>query len=160
MADGMNRVFLFGNLGADPELRTTQSGTAVLKLRMATTERYLDANKTWQDRTEWHSVVVWGKRGEALHRFLTKGSKIAIEGGLRTSSYEDKEGTKRYKTEIHATNVCLAGGGDRDRGARSDEAPAPRQQQTRAPAAPPDDFTPDGDSFGYGGPDGTEDVPF
>src|SRR5258708_11172260 len=110
MAEGLNRVMLLGNLGADPELRYTQSGSAVLNMRLATTESYLDRNKVRQERTDWHSVVLWGKRGEALAKFLTKGSTVFIEGGLRTSSYDDKEGKKRYKTEVHATNLILAGG--------------------------------------------------
>lgn len=110
MADGLNRVMLLGNLGADPELRMTPSGQAVLKLRLATSESYLDRNKVRQERTEWHSVVVWGKRAEALNKILTKGSRIFIEGGLRTSSYDDKEGHKRYKTEVVATEIILAGG--------------------------------------------------
>jgi single-strand DNA-binding protein len=109
MAEGLNRVMLLGNLGADPELRYTQAGKAVLNMRLATTESYLDANKVRQERTDWHNVVLWGKRGEALAKFLTKGSTIFVEGGLRTSSYDDKEGHKRYKTEVHATNIILAG---------------------------------------------------
>src|SRR3954454_5933988 len=111
MADGLNRVMLLGNLGADPELRFTQSGQAVLNMRLATTESYLDKNKVRQERTDWHNIVLWGKRGEALAKFLTKGTTIFVEGGLRTSSYDDKEGTKRYKTEVHATNIILAGRG-------------------------------------------------
>jgi single-strand DNA-binding protein len=111
MAEGLNRVMLLGNLGADPELRFTQSGQAVLNMRLATTESYLDRNKVRQERTDWHNVVLWGKRGEALAKFLTKGTTIFVEGGLRTSSYDDKEGNKRYKTEIHATNIVLAGRG-------------------------------------------------
>src|SRR4051812_34186353 len=111
MADGLNRVMLLGNLGADPELRMTNGGQAVLKLRLATSETYLDRNKVRQERTEWHSVVVWGKRAEALAKFLAKGSRIFIEGGLRTSSYDDKDGNKRYKTEIVAQNIILSGGG-------------------------------------------------
>src|SRR6266513_88953 len=111
MADGLNRVMLLGNLGADPELKMTSGGQAVLKMRLATTESYLDRNKVRQERTEWHSVVLWGKRAEALSRFLSKGSKLMIEGSLRTSSYDDKEGNKRYKTEVVASNIILAGRG-------------------------------------------------
>lgn len=110
MADGLNRVMLLGNLGADPELRMTPNGQAVLKLRLATSESYLDRNKVRQERTEWHSVVVWGKRAEALNKILSKGSRIFVEGGLRTSSYDDREGNKRYRTEIVASNLLLAGG--------------------------------------------------
>lgn len=109
MADGLNRVMLLGNLGADPELKVTQGGQAVLKLRLATTESYLDRNNSRQERTEWHSVTLWGKRAEALAKFLTKGHRVFVEGGLRTSSYE-KDGEKRYRTEVNATNVILCGG--------------------------------------------------
>lgn len=111
MAEGLNRVLLLGNLGADPELRMTNGGQAVLKMRLATSETYLDRNRQRQERTEWHNVVVWGKRAEALGKFLTKGSRLFIEGGLRTSSYEDRDGNKRYRTEVVATNVILSGGG-------------------------------------------------
>lgn len=147
MAEGLNRVMLFGNLGADPEYRTTQSGTGVLKLRVATTERYKDTSGEWKDRTEWHRVTVWGKRGEALSRILAKGSTIFVEGSLRTSSYE-KDGEKRYTTEINATSVLLGGrGGEGGQGARS---------ETRAPARA-DDAPPD--AFGYGAQN-EEDIPF
>jgi single-strand DNA-binding protein len=113
---------LLGNLGADPELRHTTGGNAVLKLRIATSESYLDKNKVRQDRTEWHTVVVWGKRGESLARILSKGSRLFIEGGLRTSSYDDKDGNKRYKTEIVATNIILGGKGEtRDNGPKAAE---------------------------------------
>src|SRR6478752_7154886 len=111
MAEGLNRVMLLGNLGADPELKMTSGGQSVLKLRLATSETYLDKNRGRQERTEWHSVVVWGKRAEALSKFLTKGSRLFIEGGLRTSSYDDRDANKRYKTEVVATNVILSGGG-------------------------------------------------
>ena len=109
MAEGLNKVLLLGNLGADPELRITPGGQAVLKLRLATTESYLDKNNVRQERTEWHSVTVWGKRGEALAKILSKGSRVFIEGSLRTSSYE-KDGEKRYRTETVAHNLILAGG--------------------------------------------------
>ena len=109
MADGLNRVMLLGNLGADPELRFTQGGQAVLNMRLATTESYLDKDKVRRERTDWHNVVVWGKRGEALAKILTKGSSVFIEGSLRTSSYDNKEGQKVYKTEINANNILLTG---------------------------------------------------
>ncbi|MBN2193159.1 MAG: single-stranded DNA-binding protein [Polyangiaceae bacterium] len=111
MAEGLNRVMLMGNLGADPELKMTSGGQAVLKMRLATSETYLDRNRVRQERTEWHNVVVWGKRAEALGKFLTKGSRLFVEGGLRTTSYEDRDGNKRYRTEIVANNIILAGGG-------------------------------------------------
>jgi single-strand DNA-binding protein len=119
MADGLNRVMLFGNLGADPELRVTPSGQSILKLRLATTESYLDRNNARQERTDWHSVTVWGKRGEALSKILAKGSSIFIEGRIQTSSYE-KNGEKRYRTDIVANNIILAGrgrGGGAEQGA-------------------------------------------
>ncbi|NRA32879.1 MAG: single-stranded DNA-binding protein [Polyangiaceae bacterium] len=109
MADGLNRVMLLGNLGADPELRVTGGGQSVLKMRLATSESYLDRNRTRQTKTEWHNVVVWGKRAEALGKFLAKGSRLFIEGGLRTSSYDDRDGNKRYRTEIVANNIILSG---------------------------------------------------
>ena len=111
MAEGLNRVILLGNLGADPELRMTGGGTAVLKLRLATSESYLDRNKQRQERTEWHRVVVWGRRAEGLGKVLGKGDRILVEGSLRTSSYDDKEGNKRYTTEVIANNIVLSGGG-------------------------------------------------
>ena len=106
MSEGMNRVMLLGNLGADPELRYTPAGQAVLNIRLATNESFLDRNKVSQSRTEWHSVVVWGARAEALARILGKGMCLLIEGWLRTSSYE-KDGVKRYKTEVVAKEVCF-----------------------------------------------------
>ena len=110
MAEGLNRVMLLGNLGADPELQVTPGGQAVLKLRLATNETYLDRNNVRQERTEWHRVTLWGKRGEALGKFLTKGDRLFVEGRLQTSSYE-KNGEKRYSTEVVANNIILSGGG-------------------------------------------------
>lgn len=152
MADGLNRVMLLGNLGADPELRYTQGGQAVLNCRLATTESYLDKDKVRRERTDWHSVVIWGKRGEALSRILAKGSSVFIEGGIRTSSYDDKEGVKRYKTEIVASNVVLAGGKRRE-GEEGGASSTPRGVGGAAP--PADDF---GGDFGGVVPDG--DIPF
>ncbi len=126
MAEGLNRVLLLGNLGADPELKTTQGGTAVLKIRLATAERYQDKAGDWQDRTEWHSVVVWGKRAEGLAKVLAKGSSIFVEGSLHTSSYEDRDGNKKYKTEIVAQRVILGSKpSGQSRAPESSDAPAP-----------------------------------
>lgn len=111
MAEGLNRVMLLGNLGADPELRQTGGGQSVLKLRLATSETYVDKNRERQERTEWHNVVIWGKRAEALAKILTKGSRIFIEGGLRTSTYDDRDGNKRYRTEVVSSNILLQGNG-------------------------------------------------
>lgn len=162
MAEGLNKVMLLGNLGADPELRMTPNGQAVLKLRLATSESYMDRNRQRQERTEWHSVVIWGKRAEALSRILAKGSRIFIEGGLRTSSYDDRDGNKRYRTEIVASNVLLqgrgGGGGSRD----SYDAPAPGDyggggggSDYGAPSAPPAS-----QDSAMGPPPDDDDIPF
>jgi single-strand DNA-binding protein len=111
MAEGLNKVILIGNLGMDPELKYTQGGGAVLRLRMATTETYVDKNKQRQERVEWHTVVVWGNRAEALNKILAKGRSIGVEGRLQTRQWEDKDGGKRSTTEVVATNVLLLGGG-------------------------------------------------
>jgi single-strand DNA-binding protein len=107
--NGMNRVILLGNLGTDPELRYTAAGIAVLNLRLATNESFFDKNKEPQERTEWHSIVVWGTRAEALSKTLNKGACVLVEGGLRTSSFEKDGGGRRYKTEVYAREVVLVG---------------------------------------------------
>jgi single-strand DNA-binding protein len=155
MADGLNRVMLLGNLGADPELRMTSGGQAVLKMRLATTESYLDRNKARQERTDWHNVVLWGKRAEALSKFLSKGTRLFVEGSLRTSSYDDREGNKRYKTEVVANNIILSGGGGRG-GPRPAEGGHDDQEHGSPPAGAGGDAL---DSGGGGG-GGDDDIPF
>jgi single-strand DNA-binding protein len=118
----MNRTILIGYLGRDPELRYTQSSQAVLNIRMATTESYLNREKERQERTEWHTVVVWGKRAEALNRFLGKGDRICVEGRLQTHSWEANDGGKRYSTEIVATNIVLLGNGKSSNRVDDDDA--------------------------------------
>ena len=111
MAEGLNRVTLIGNLGADPELKYTQNGQAVLRLRLATSESFLNRSGERQQRTEWHTVIVWGKRGEALNNILSKGKSICVEGRIQYRQWEDKDGNKRNTTEINAQNIVLLGGG-------------------------------------------------
>ena len=153
MAEGLNRVMLFGNLGADPELRVTPGGQAILKLRLATNESYLDRNNVRQERTEWHRVTIWGRRAEALGKILQKGDSLFVEGRLQTSSYE-KNGEKRYSTEVVATNVVLPGRG-RGEGAREGAGPRASSQVAEAP---PDDFGDPGGSPQGGGAE--DDIPF
>lgn len=120
MANGLNRVMLMGNLCAEAELRTTNGGQAVLKLRLATNESYLDRDRQRKERVEYHSITVWGRRAEALSKFLQKGSRIFVEGSLHTSSYE-KDGQKRYSTEVVANNIILGGSGGGQRGERQEQ---------------------------------------
>ncbi len=121
MAEGLNRAILIGNLGMDPELKFTQGGQAVLRIRLATTESYMGKTGERQERTEWHTVTVWGKRAEALNKILSKGRTIWVEGRIQTRSWDDKDGNKRYATEINAQNIGLvgSGGGAGAGGARS-----------------------------------------
>jgi single-strand DNA-binding protein len=109
---GINKVILVGNLGADPEIRYTTSGTAVANLRLATTETYTDKNGERTEKTEWHRVVLWGKTAETASQYLTKGKQVYVEGRLQTRDWQDKDGTKRFSTEIHASNMIMLGRGD------------------------------------------------
>lgn len=105
-AEGVNRATLVGHLGQDPEIKTTPNGQAVMNLRLATTTSYLDKNNSRQERTDWHTVVVWGKRAESLAKILRKASRLYIEGRIQTRSYE-KDGAKHYVTDIVADQVIL-----------------------------------------------------
>ena len=113
MAKSVNKVILVGNLGKDPELKHTGSGTAVATMTVATNERYKDKNGEWQDRTEWHNVVLWQRLAEIAAEYLKKGRSVYIEGRLQTRAWEDKQGQKRYTTEIIASDLVLLGGGGR-----------------------------------------------
>jgi len=113
----------------------------VLHMRLATNETYLDKDKQRQTRTDWHNLVIWGKRGEALAKILAKGATIYAEGSMRTSSYDDREGNKRYKNEVIATNIILLG----NRGGHDGDAPAPRQESLPARGSAP------AQRGGYGG---------
>ena len=107
----VNKVILVGNLGRDAELRYTPGGAAVATLNMATTEVWNDKAGQRQEKTEWHRVVLWGKTAESLSEYLTKGKQVYVEGKLQTRQWDDKDGNKRYTTEIKGDRVVLLGGG-------------------------------------------------
>ncbi len=121
----VNKVILVGNLGRDAELRYTPGGAAVSTINMATTETWNDKAGQRQEKTEWHRVVLWGKQAESLTEYLTKGKQIYVEGRLQTRQWDDKDGNKRYTTEIRGDRIVLlsSGGGGRsmsiDRGGES-----------------------------------------
>ena len=115
----LNKAMLIGRLGQDPEVRYTQSNTAVATLNIATSERYKDSNGEYQERTEWHRVVAWGRLAEICQQYLTKGSQVYIEGPIQYRQWEDKEGQKRYTTEIKALQMIMLdskGGGGGNNG--------------------------------------------
>src|SRR4051812_2968492 len=114
----VNKVILVGNLGRDAELRYTPGGAAVATLNMATTEVWNDKGGQRQEKTEWHRVVLWGKTAESLNEYLTKGKQIYVEGRLQTRQWDDKDGNKRYTTEIRGDRIVLLGGGSGGGGAR------------------------------------------
>lgn len=107
---GVNKVIVVGNLGADPELRTTNSGGSVCELRIATNESWTDKQGQKQERTEWHKVTVWGKTGENCAKYLSKGRQVYVEGRLQTDKWQDKDGGDRYTTKIIAKDVQFLGG--------------------------------------------------
>lgn len=121
----INKVILIGNLGADPELRYTSGGSAVADLRVATSRRWTGKDGSTQEDTQWHRVVVWGKQAETCKEYLTKGRQIYVEGRLQTRQWEDRDGNKRYTTEVVAETVKFLGGGGRGAAAGAGEPPPP-----------------------------------
>jgi single-strand DNA-binding protein len=126
----VNKVILVGNLGRDAELRYTPAGAAVATLSLATTEVWNDKGGQRQEKTEWHRVVLWGKQAETLNEYLMKGKQIYVEGRLQTREWNDKDGNKRYTTEIRGDRVVLLGGGG---GGGRREAPARMPQESAEP---------------------------
>ena len=104
----VNKAIVVGRLGFDPELRTTGSGTSVVNVRMATTDRRKEGDE-WVDHTEWHSVTVWGRSAESVAKFCSKGKEIYVEGKIQTRKYTDKNGNERFSTEIVADNIRFLG---------------------------------------------------
>lgn len=144
----VNKVILLGNLGADPETRTTSGGSTVCNLRLATSERVKDGDGNWTERTEWHSVVVFGKTAEAVARYCAKGKTIYVEGRLQTRKWQDKTGADRYSTEVVAVDVRFVGGrgggeSDHERDERDDarrQPPVRNTGRTTTPPVPDDDI--------------------
>ncbi|MFN6944734.1 MAG: single-stranded DNA-binding protein [Cytophagaceae bacterium] len=129
---GVNKVILVGNLGRDPEIRAVDSGRKVANFSLATTESYKDRNGEKVDQTEWHNIVFWGPVVDVIERFLKKGSQVYIEGKLRTRSYDDKEGVKKYITEVMGQNMTLLGA---PRGSEMGSSPAASERTASSPAA-------------------------
>ena len=157
----LNRVQLIGNLGKDPEIKYTPSGTPVAKLAIATNERNKDKNGEWQDRTEWHNVVLWQRMAEIAGEYLKKGGKVYIEGRLQTRSWDDKQtNQKRYMTEVVASDMILLGsrgegapeGGGYSRGAAAGGGGNGFDQRTPEPEHAP--------AGAASGPITDEDIPF
>ncbi len=103
----VNKVILIGNLGKDPEIRTTPQGTSLARFSVATTTNWKDSSGARQERTEWHDVVAWEKLAQICGEYLHKGKMVYVEGSLQTRSWEDQDGKKRYKTEVKANNVVM-----------------------------------------------------
>ena len=142
MARGINKVILVGNLGADPDTRYMPSGKAVTNIRIATSESWKDRTTgDQQERTEWHTVVLFDKLGEIAAEYLRKGSQVYIEGSLRTRKWQDKEGKDRYSTEIVARDMQMLGG-RAGGGAGASAEPRPSRSaptEDRSSAPPPAD---------------------
>ena len=148
MADGLNKVILIGNLGKDPVYRVTSNNRAVAEFSLATSESWKGDDGNRQSHTEWHKIVVWGPAANAVRDSLKKGSKVYVEGSLRTRKWTDKEGKDRYTTEIQSSRVLFLSGraGDGGPGARGYDGPET-------------DFG-GGDNFGGGGAAPDDDIPF
>jgi single-strand DNA-binding protein len=154
MARSVNKVTLLGNVGKDPEIRSTAGGTMVANLTLATSDRQKDAQGTWQDKTEWHNLVAFTRTAEIVRDYVKKGSKLYIEGKIQTRSWDDKEsGQKRYRTEILVNELVLLSGREEGAGggqggysrpatatAASSAASSSASFDQRPPAAAHDDF--------------------
>jgi single-strand DNA-binding protein len=143
----VNKVILVGNLGSDPEVRATPSGQRVANFRLATSRNWTGQDGQRQEKTEWHSIVAWGKQADIAERYLQKGKQIYLEGRLETRSWQDKEGQTRYKTEVICENFQMLGragdrngepGGDYPRGGAAGAAPPGEESMSQAGGADDD----------------------
>jgi single-strand DNA-binding protein len=134
MAKGVNKVFLLGNVGKDPEMRATQGGMTIASFTLATADRQKDAQGNWADKTEWHNLVAFSRTAEIVRDYVKKGTQVFVEGKIQTRSWDDKEsGQKRYRTEILVNELSLLGGG----GGRQSGEGGGSSRSSSAPAASP-----------------------
>ena len=149
MSQGLNKVMLLGNIGMEPDLKYGQNGNAVLRLRLATNETWKDRQTGQrQERTEWHTVIFFGNRAEGLSKVLTKGAQVFVEGSLQTRQWEDRDGNKRYTTEVRGRDLVFAGGSREGGGGRRqtehrEERHGPGGTGGHAANFPADDFSDD-----------------
>ncbi len=162
MARGVNKVILVGNLGADPETRSMPSGMTVTNIRIATSESWKDkASGAQQERTEWHSVALFGRLGEIAAEYLRKGSQVFVEGKLRTRKWQDKSGADRFTTEIIADNMQMLGGRGGSGGGGGAERSSASSSGFGASAPPRDDYDQSSAPAPAGGKDDfDDDIPF
>jgi len=157
----LNRVQLIGNLGKDPEVKYTPQGTPVAKLTIATNERFKDKAGEWQDRTEWHNVVLWQRLAEIAGEYLKKGGKVYIEGRLQTRSWDDKQtGQKKYMTEVVASDLILLGGRGEGAGGGGGEYSGSRSAASSGGGNNFDQRQPEPEHATASGPITDEDIPF
>jgi single-strand DNA-binding protein len=155
MAKGVNKVFLLGNVGKDPEIRTTPGGMTVATFSLATAERAKDAQGNWADKTEWHNLVAFQRTAEIVRDYVKKGTQVFVEGKIQTRSWDDKEsGQKKYRTEILINELSLLGGGSgRSEGSGSSGGySSARSSSASSPSAPSNDYAEQGIT--------DEDIPF
>jgi single-strand DNA-binding protein len=162
MARSVNKVTLLGNVGKDPEIRSTPGGTMVATFGLATSDRQKDAQGNWQDRTEWHNLVAFSRTAEIIRDYVKKGSKLYVEGTLRTSNWDDKQsGQKRYKTEIIVNELVLLSG--REEGASAGQGSYARSASSSSSAASFDQRTPAAagqDDYAQSAEISDDDIPF
>jgi single-strand DNA-binding protein len=145
MARGINKVILVGNLGSDPQVAYTQGGACIATLSVATSEAWKDKQGQQQERTEWHRCKAFGKLGEIVGEFATKGRQVYIEGSLRTEKYKGKDGIERFTTEIIVNEFQLLGGAQKEHVGGSRGGRPARQAEPQPQTGPVDDGFPDDD---------------
>ena len=148
MARGLNLVQLIGNLGQDPETKYAASGTAISNFSIAVSENRKEANGEWNEHTEWVRIKLFGMRAETAKDYLRKGSRVYIEGKMQTRSWEDKDGTKKFMTEIIGNNLLMLGGKPDSGGQGNSRPPTQNNNRTQdkgTPPPPPDNWPPDDD---------------